>query len=78
MLGASQPYQSGEGGPLAHPNSWESSLVTLLCAEQLDQILQTQAALGNAMPRWHQAIQAGAHYASPIKCSENRHCARRG
>lgn len=54
------------------------SLVTLLCAEQLEQILQTQAALGNAMPRWYEAIQAGAHYVSPIKCYENRHCARRG
>lgn len=42
-------------------------LVTLLCAEQLDQILQTQAGLGNAMPRWHAAIQAGAYYVAHIK-----------
>lgn len=41
--------------------------VTLLCAEQLDQILQTQAGLGNAMPRWHAAIQAGAYYVAHIK-----------
>ena len=42
-------------------------LDTLLCAEQLDQILQTQAGSGNAMPRWHAAIQAGAYYVAHIK-----------
>lgn len=42
-------------------------IVTLLCAEQLDQISQTQAGLGNAMPRWHAAIQAGAYYVAHIQ-----------
>lgn len=42
-------------------------LVTLMCVEQLDQILQTQAGSGNATPRWHAAIQAGAYYVAHIK-----------
>lgn len=79
------PPQSGEGQcfpmhiPIPVP-AWGGRRlpVTLVCAEQLDQILQTQAALGNAMPRWHAAIQAGAYYVSAIKCYENRHRARRG
>lgn len=42
-------------------------LATFLCAEQLNQILQTQAGLGNVVPRWHAAIQAGAYYVTHIK-----------
>lgn len=45
----------------------KSQFVTPPCAKQQNQISQTQAGLGIAMPRWHADIQAGAYYVADIK-----------